>query len=147
MPAATVQQFETDFWKDAKSREVWDEIVPGEQRKDLALYARLGGHRPVLQGDRRNQGTLSRRSRGESRPLRGLVAPPSIHILLMFCCTPAVDWMRSPGTVNADQSWSYNISARPGDVITLQARALDKFIKRERLFVVHDNVFLTSMAT
>ena len=23
----------------------------------------------------------------------------------------------------------------------LQARALDKFIKRERLFVVHDNVF------
>jgi 3-hydroxybutyryl-CoA dehydratase len=65
----------------------------------------------------------------------------------MFCCTPSVDWMRSPGTVNADQSWSYNISARPGDVITPQARALDKFIKRERLFVVHDNVFLTSMAT
>ena len=29
----------------------------------------------------------------------------------------------------------------PDDVITLQARALDKFIKRERLFVVHDNVF------
>jgi 3-hydroxybutyryl-CoA dehydratase len=37
--------------------------------------------------------------------------------------------------------WSYNIPARPGDLITLQARALDKFIKRERLFVVHDNVF------
>ncbi|MEH2500744.1 hypothetical protein V1294_007223 [Bradyrhizobium sp. AZCC 1678] len=34
-----------------------------------------------------------------------------------------------------------NIPARPNDVITLQARALDKFIKRERLFVVHDNVF------
>ena len=31
--------------------------------------------------------------------------------------------------------------ARPGDTITLTARALDKFIKRERLFVVHDNVF------
>ena len=57
----------------------------------------------------------------------------------MFACTPADDWMRSPGTVNAGQSWSYNIPARPGDVITLQARALDKFIKRERLFVVHDN--------
>jgi hypothetical protein len=70
-----------------------------------------------------------------------LIAPPSIHILLMFSCTLADDWMRSPGTVNAGQSWSYNIPARPGDVITLQARALDKFIKRERLFVVHDNVF------
>ena len=70
-----------------------------------------------------------------------VIAPPSIHILLMFACTPADDWMRSPGTVNAGQSWSYNIPARPGDVIRLEARALDKFIKRERLFVVHDNVF------
>ncbi len=74
-------------------------------------------------------------------PYGGLIAPPSIHILLMFACTPADDWMRSPGTVNAGQSWSYNIPARPGDVIRLEARALDKFIKRERLFVVHDNVF------
>nr|WP_276328867.1 MaoC family dehydratase [Bradyrhizobium erythrophlei] len=70
-----------------------------------------------------------------------MIAPPSIHILLMFACTPADDWMRSPGTVNAGQSWSYNIPARPSDVIRLEARALDKFIKRERLFVVHDNVF------
>ena len=48
---------------------------------------------------------------------------------MMFSCTEADDWMRSPGTVNAGQSWSYNKPARPGDTITLQARALDKFIK------------------
>lgn len=29
------QAFETDFWKDARSRKVWDEIVPGEPRKTL----------------------------------------------------------------------------------------------------------------
>jgi 3-hydroxybutyryl-CoA dehydratase len=74
-------------------------------------------------------------------PYGGLIAPPSIHILLMFACTPSDDWMRSPGTINAGQSWSYNIPARPGDTVTLQARALDKFIKKDRLFVVHDNVF------
>lgn len=71
----------------------------------------------------------------------GLIAPPAIHILLMFACTPADDWMRSPGTINAGQSWSYSLPARPGDVIRLQARALDKFIRRDRLFAVHDNVF------
>ena len=54
---------------------------------------------------------------------------------------PPSGHMRSPGTINAGQSWSYNIPARPGDTITLQARALDKFIKKDRLFVVHDNVF------
>ncbi|WYX29005.1 MaoC family dehydratase [Achromobacter denitrificans] len=74
-------------------------------------------------------------------PYKGLIAPPAIHILLMFACTPTDDWMRSPGTVNAGQSWSYNIPARPGDVIRLEARALDKFIRKDRLFVVHDNVF------
>ena len=74
-------------------------------------------------------------------PYKGLIAPPAIHILLMFACTPADDWMRSPGTVNAGQSWSYNLPARPGDTIRLEARALDKFIRKDRLFVVHDNVF------
>jgi hypothetical protein len=45
------------------------------------------------------------------------------------------------GTIDAGQFWSYNVPARPGNVIALKARALDKFTKRERLFVVHDNVF------
>jgi 3-hydroxybutyryl-CoA dehydratase len=134
-------KFETDFWKDANLRKVWDDIVPGEPRKTLpykltqeaiALYCKAVGETNPLYLDE---------VAAKAGPHGGLVAPPSIHILLMFACTLADDWMRSPGTVNAGQSWSYNILARPGDTITLQARALDKFIKRERLFVVHDNVF------
>jgi 3-hydroxybutyryl-CoA dehydratase len=133
--------FETDFWKDANLRKVWDDIVPGEPRKTLPyqltrdaiqLYCRSVGEDHPLYFDE---------DYAKKTPYGGLIAPPSIHILLMFACTPADDWMRTPGTVNAGQSWSYNIPARPGDTITLQARALDKFIKRERLFVVHDNVF------
>jgi 3-hydroxybutyryl-CoA dehydratase len=133
--------FETDFWKDANLRKVWDEIVPGEPRKTIPykltleaiqLYCRSVGEDHPLYFDE---------DYAKTTPLRGLIAPPSIHILLMFSCTPADDWMRTPGTVNAGQSWSYNKPARPGDTITLHARALDKFIKRERLFVVHDNVF------
>jgi acyl dehydratase len=134
--------FETDFWKDANLRKVWDDIVPGEPRKTLPyqltkeaiqLYCRSVGEDHPLYFDE---------DYARKTPYGSLIAPPSIHILLMFACTPTDDWMRTPGTVNAGQSWSYNIPARPGDTITLQARALDKFIKRERLFVVHDNVFL-----
>jgi len=133
--------FETDFWKHANLRKVWDVIVPGEPRKTIPytltreaieLYCAAVGETHPLYFDE----TYAKATR-----YGGLIAPPSIHILLMFSCTPADDWMRSPGTVNAGQSWSYNIPARPGDVIRLEARALDKFIKRERLFVVHDNVF------
>ena len=138
---AQEQDYETDFWKDAQNRKAWDDIVPGEPRKTIPYLLTLEAiHRYC-------------RAVGEDHPLYfdeayarttrygGLIAPPSIHILLMFSCTPTDDWMRSPGTVNAGQSWSYNIPARPNDTITLQARALDKFIKKERLFVVHDNVF------
>jgi len=139
MSAST--QFDTDFWKDAKSRKIWDEIIPGEPRKTLPYLLTLEAIHSYC------------RSVGDLHPLyfdaeyakksrySGLIAPPSIHILLMFACTPMDDWMRSPGTINAGQSWSYNRPARPGDTITLQARALDKFIRKDRLFAVHDNVF------
>lgn len=135
------QAFATDFWKDADARKIWDDIVPGEPRKTIPYVLTLEAIQKYC------------RSVGDMNPLYfdelyakksrfgGIVAPPAIHILLMFACTPNDDWMRSPGTVNAGQSWSYNIPARPGDTIHLQARALDKFIKRERLFVIHDNVF------
>jgi 3-hydroxybutyryl-CoA dehydratase len=133
--------FETDFWKDAQLRKTWDAIVPGEPRRTIPYtltleaiqrYCRVVGDLNPLYFDEDH----ARRS-----PYGGLIAPPAIHILLMFACTPADDWMRSPGTVNAGQSWSYNKPARPGDVIRLEARALDKFIRNDRLCVVHDNVF------
>jgi len=134
-------QFETDFWKDSAARDIWDDIVPGAPRKTLPYtltrdaierYCRSVGDLHPLYFDE----NFAKKSR-----YGGLIAPPAIHNLLMFACTPADDWMRSPGTVNAGQSWSYNVPARPGDTIRLDARALDKFIKKGRLFVVHDNVF------
>lgn len=98
------QTFETDFWKDNASRKVWDDIVPGEPRRTIPYVLTLEAiHRYC-------------RSVGDLHPLYfdedyacktrwgGIVAPPSIHILLMFACTPTDDWMRSPGTINAGQS-------------------------------------------
>src|SRR5689334_25035275 len=94
-----VQKFETDFWKDAKSRKDWDEIVPGEARKTLpytltqeaiALFCKaIGETNPLYLGE----------AATKAGPYGCLVAPPSIHILLMFSCTPADGWMRGPGTV------------------------------------------------
>ena len=135
------QSFETDFWIDQELRKGWDDIIPGAPRKTLPYtltleaiqkYCRAVGDLHPLYFDE---------DYAKKSPYKGLIAPPAIHILLMFACTPADDWMRSPGTINAGQQWSYNIPARPGDVIRLEARALDKFIRHDRLFVIHDNVF------
>ena len=60
---------------------------------------------------------------------------------LLFLATEVTDWMKTPGTINAGQNWYYRRPARPADVLTLRARALDKLYRKERLFVIHDNVF------
>jgi 3-hydroxybutyryl-CoA dehydratase len=140
-PHSDAGKFETDFWKNAGQRKTWDDIVPGEPRPTSPLvltreaiqrFARAVGDLNPLYFD---EGYAAR------SPYGGLIAPPSIHIMLMFACTPDDDWMRTPGTINAGQSWFYNVAARPGDTIRMAARALDRFIKKERLFVIHDNVF------
>ena len=130
-----------DFWKDADQRKTWDQIVAGEVRQShsytltkeaIQRYCRSVGDLNPLYFDE----AYAKRSRWG-----GLIAPPYIHTLLLMACTPMTDMMRTPGTINASQFWSYNVPARPGDAITLHARALDKFIKGDRLFAVHDNVF------
>lgn len=141
LAASDADDFEKDFWKGANLRKTWDDIIPGVPRETIpytltkeaiALLCKAVGetNRLYLDEDYAKKG-----------PFGGIIAPPSIHILLMFSCTKTDDWMRSPGTINAGQSWTYNVPARPGDTITMQGRALDKFIKKDRLFIVHDNVF------
>lgn len=135
------EDFETDFWKEVGERKTWDSIVPGELRETrpvtltkqiIADFAKKIGETNPLYFDE---------DYAKTTPYGGIVAPPSIHILLMFACTGSTDWMRSPGTINAGQSWYYNVPARPGDTIHMRGAALDKFIKKDRLFVIHENVF------
>lgn len=136
-----IAQFETDFWKDEKNRKSWDEIPVGELRETRPVTLTL----KIIQDYARAIGDLNPlyfdEEYARKSPFGGLIAPPTIHVPLLFLCTGSRDWMRTPGTINAGQSWYYRRPARPGDVITLKARALDKFIRKGRLFVIHDNVF------
>ncbi len=141
MAGYSFKNFATDFWKDAKTRLSWDQLFPGELRKsqpitltkeDIAYFARNIGETNPLYFDEEY---------AKKTPYGGIIAPLPIHILLMFACTSTEDWMRSPGTVNAGQNWSYNEPIRPGDTITMRASCLDRFIKKGRLFAVHENVF------
>ncbi|MHB9004897.1 MAG: MaoC family dehydratase, partial [Coriobacteriia bacterium] len=133
--------FETDFWRDEKNRRSWNEIQVGEERETHPVTLTL----KIIQDYARAIGDLNPLYFEEEYAKRsrfgGLIAPPTIHVPLMFLCTSKFDWMRTPGTVNAGQNWYYRRPARPGDVVTLRARALDKLIRKGRMFVIHDNVF------
>src|SRR4051812_49825841 len=95
--------FETDFWKDANLRKVWDDIVPGEPRKTIPykltleaiqLYCRSVGEDHPLYFDE----TYAKKT-----PYGGLIAPPPIHNLPMFAFTPTHHSMRTPGDIKTRQ--------------------------------------------
>ena len=63
------EAFETDFWKDANLRKVWDDIVPGEPRKTIPYTLDQTGDRTLLQIGRRRSSDLFRRSLRQNHPL------------------------------------------------------------------------------
>ncbi|MEW5912486.1 MAG: MaoC family dehydratase [Thermodesulfobacteriota bacterium] len=141
MTTDRLKNFEKDFWKGWERRKTWDEIIPGVVRPTNPLtltqemiqrFARAIGDLNPLYFDEEY---------AKKSPFKGLISPPSIHSFLLFACTDNDDWMREPGTINAGQSWYYNVPARPGDTIRLVCKAVDKFIRKERLFIVHENTF------
>src|SRR2546428_6305460 len=98
------QAFETDFWKDANLRKMWDDIVPGEPRKTIPytltreaieLYCKSVGEDHPIYFDE---------AFAKTTRYGGLVPPPSIHILLMLSPTPGAVSMRPPGPLHARPS-------------------------------------------
>ena len=57
---AQAEAFETDFWKHANLRKVWDDIVPGEPRKTIPYTLTQRSDRAVLQVGRRRSSDLFR---------------------------------------------------------------------------------------
>src|SRR5258708_34390805 len=92
--------FETDFWKHANLRKVWDDIVPGEPRKTIpytltreaiALYCRAVGEDHRIYFDE----AYARTTR-----YGGLIRPPANPTPLLFAPTPADARVTTPATPN-----------------------------------------------
>ena len=133
--------FETDFWKESETRAGWDDLEPGQTlasrpvtitREMIQRFARaIGDDNPLYFDEAYAQKTR----------FQGIVAPPSIHALFLFACTGHDHFMRTPGTINMGQNWWLHRPVRPGDIITLETRCLDKLIRKGKTYAIHDNVF------
>src|SRR5256886_16817527 len=126
---AQAEAFETDFWKDANLRKVWDDIVPGQPRKTIPytltkeaieLYCKSVGETHPIYFDE---------AYAKTTRYGGLIAPPPLHILLMFSCTPAGDRMRSPRNVKSGEARGDNNPSRPHKLIRLAGPAPHQLIK------------------
>ncbi len=141
MPEESERARAPDFTVRDQERKHFDEIVIGEEiptkpctltREMIQEYAEsIEDHNPLYFDEE-----YAKRS-----PFGGLIAPPTIHALLLFECTLDEDDCRATGVINMGQTWSYNLPARPGDTITLKRTLRDKHVRRNRLWVQHENVF------
>jgi len=128
-----------DFTATDQKREHFDEIVIGEEiatrpftitREMIQKYAEaIEDHNPLYTDE----------EYAKKSQFGGLVAPPTIHAVLLFECTFDEDDCRTTGVINMGQTWSYHVPARPGDTITLKRTLRDKHIKKNRLWVQHEN--------
>ncbi len=141
MDEFNVDEFETDFWKGADDRSGWDDLEPGKVLESRPVTITL----EMIQRYARSIGDLNPLYFDEEYAKKsrygGLISPPSIHALFLFACTGHDHFMRTPGTVNMGQNWFLKRPVRPGDTISLEARCLDKVIRKGNIFAIHDNVF------
>ena len=95
---------ETDFWKDEERRPSWDEIEVGVERRTRPVELTL----EIIQAYARAIGDLNPlyfdADYAEQTVFGGLIAPPTIHVPLLFLATEVADWMKTPGTINAGQN-------------------------------------------
>ena len=131
-----------DFTVTDQKRKHFDEIVIGEEiptkpctltKEMIQKYAEaIEDHNPLYFDE----------EYAKKSQFGGLIAPPTIQALLLFECTFNEDDCRATGVINMGQTWSYNTPARPGDTITLKRTLRDKHVKKNRLWVQHENVFI-----
>ena len=77
-------KFETDFWKDEGNRKGWDDIIPGQARKTIPYILTLEAIQKYCKVVGDTHPLYFDEVYAKSTPYKGIIAPPAIHILLMF---------------------------------------------------------------
>lgn len=133
--------FDTDFFKDADSYEVWDEIdfsdiqeVDGEQpfeikAEDIKFYSgAVMDDNPLM-----NDEEYAKKSQ-----YGGLIPHPIFATQIIFWCIGTKgrgNWIRTPGARNPGQHIEIYENFRVGEVIHIKMKPYDRYIKRAKYYL------------
>ena len=119
-------------------RAYFDELQPGQN---------WGGHRWVVSpevvtawGEATGDRSPLYRDSEEARnsPYKGPIAPPALAFVYLSQGIQDLLREKPPGGVHAKQQLTFFAPVRPGDVLTTSLKVRDKYIKRERKYVVFE---------
>ena len=135
------KQFDTNFFKDAQSYEVWDEIdfsnleeVDGEQAfeikaEDVQYFAEaVMDDNPLIRDE----------AFAKNSPYGSLVPHPVFVTTIIFWCIGTKgrgNWIRTPGARNPGQYMEMYENFRIGEVISIRMKPFDRYIKRGKYYL------------
>lgn len=140
------RQFETDFFKDAATYEVWEEIDFSDDREvggartfeikaeDIISYSRAVEDDNPLMNDEEY---------AKNSAYGGLVPHPLFATQIIFWCIGEKErgnWIRTPGARNPGQSIEIYENFRVGEVIHLKMKPYDRYIKRGKCYLKYEIV-------
>lgn len=135
------KKFDTDFFRNAESYEVWDEIdfsnlteVDGEQvfevkAEDIKYFAEAVMDDNPLMTDEAYAG---------KSPYGELVPHPVFVTQIIFWCIGTRgrgNWIRTPGARNPGQYMEMHENFRVGEVIHMKMKPFDRYIKRGKYYL------------
>ena len=135
------KKFDTDFFRNAESYEVWDEIdfsnlteVDGEQvfevkAEDIKYFAETVMDDNPLMTDEAYAG---------KSPCGELVPHPVFVTQIIFWCIGTRgrgNWIRTPGARNPGQYMEMHENFRVGEVIHMKMKPFDRYIKRGKYYL------------
>ncbi len=128
--------FEKDFFLHDDRQRTWDQLEVGEEYETVPFVVTRERIEKYAQGtDDLNPFYLNEDAAGKSQ-FKGIVAPPTIVVPIVFAATPPNSWVKMPGAVNPGQKLEFGVPVRIGDTIHCTIKLIDKIYKRDKKYTV-----------
>ena len=144
------KDFERNFFVDADSYEVWDEVEIGkEYESEKKFDVKAEDIKAFSEAIMDTNPLFNDEEYAKNTPWGGLIGHPLFYIAIGFYCVNLgfCNWIRSPGAFNPGQRNLFYEPFRVGDNITVKLKSMDKWIKRGHHYLCYQQEYFDQDGT
>ncbi len=130
------KRFEKDFFVHENLQRSWEELVVGEEYETEPFHVTEERIRLYAEGTEDYNPIYLDENVAKDSSFRGLIAPPTIVVPIIFASIPPDNWIKMPGAINPGQKLEFGVPVRPNDILHCKAKLIDKYIKRNKKYTI-----------
>ncbi|MBA3031145.1 MAG: MaoC family dehydratase [Desulfobacteraceae bacterium] len=128
--------FEKDFFLHDPQQRTWDELEVGESYDTAPFVVTRERIEKYAAGTEDNNPFYLDEAAALNSQFKGMIAPPTIIVPIVFAAIRPDSWVKMPGAVNPGQKLEFGVPVRVGDLIQCKIVLIDKMIKRGKKYTV-----------